>query len=122
MADQLALQQRHGIPADEMNVLWQQAQALLAQPGLQRFFNASQYLSAHNEMPYVNAKGELKRIDRLVEFESEVWVLDYKTSASHDTAPYRVQMGEYRSAMQSVYAGKKVCCALVFADGSLGEI
>ncbi|HUX91282.1 MAG TPA: UvrD-helicase domain-containing protein [Gallionellaceae bacterium] len=121
LAEQAALQAQCGIPAEEIAVLWQQAQALLAQPALQRFFDASQHRRAHNEMPYVNAQGELKRIDRLVEFENEVWVLDYKTGASHDPAPYRAQMAEYRSAMQSVHAGKSVRCALVFADGTLSE-
>ena len=122
VADQAVLQTKCAIPADEIAALWQQANALLAQPELQRFFDTSQYQNASNEMPYVNAQGELKRIDRLVEFDSEVWVLDYKTSANHDTAPYRVQMAEYRSAMQSVYTGKKVCCALLFTDGTLSEV
>jgi ATP-dependent helicase/nuclease subunit A len=121
-AGQAALQLQYGIPVEEMDALWQQANALLAQPALQRFFNAAQYSSAHNEMPYVNAQGELKRIDRLVEFEAEVWVLDYKTSASHDSAPYRAQMAEYHNAMQSIYSNKKVHCALLFADGTLSEM
>jgi ATP-dependent helicase/nuclease subunit A len=122
VADQAYLQVQCGVPAHEMDALWKQAHALLAQPKLQRFFDTRQYQNANNEMPYVNAQGELKRIDRLVEFDSEVWVLDYKTSTSHETAPYRAQMAEYRSAMQSVYAGKKVCCALLFTDGTLCEM
>ena len=73
-------------------------------------------------MPYVNAKGELKRIDRLVEFDGEVWVLDYKLGGSEDAARYRAQMQEYRAAMQAVYAGRKVRCALLFADGALSEV
>jgi ATP-dependent helicase/nuclease subunit A len=121
-ADQAALQAQYAIPAEEMGGLWRQAQALLAQPDLQRFFNASHYLGAHNEMPYVNAQGELKRIDRLVEFAAEVWVLDYKTGASLDPAPYLAQMAEYHSAIQSVYENKIVRCALVFSDGTLKEV
>ena len=115
-------QQRLAIPSAEMDSLWQQAQALLAQASLQRFFDPQHYLSASNEMPYVNAKGELKRIDRLVEFDDEVWVLDYKTGADKDPAPYRAQLAEYRAAMQAVYVSKKVRCALVFADGVLSEV
>ncbi len=115
------LQQRLGIPSDEMEPLWQQAQALLASPQLARFFDAKQYRSACNEMPYVNAIGELKRIDRLVEFDDEVWVLDYKLGDSEDVARYHSQMQEYRAAMQSVYAGKVVRCALLFGDGTLHE-
>ena len=73
-------------------------------------------------MPYVNARGELKRIDRLVEFDDEVWVLDYKTGDSADPAPYRAQLAEYRVVMQTVYTSKKVRCALLFGNGELKEI
>ena len=120
--NKVELQQRLSIPADEIDALWQQAQHLLAQPALQRFFDAQHYQSACNEMSYVNAAGELKRIDRLVEFDDEVWVLDYKLGDSEDAARYRAQMQEYRAAMQAVHAGKKVRCALVFAEGTLHEI
>ncbi|KXS33803.1 MAG: Exodeoxyribonuclease V [Candidatus Gallionella acididurans] len=122
MTDKAALQVQCGIPPGEMDSLLRQAQALLAQASLQRFFDPQHYLAASNEMSYVNAAGELKRIDRLVEFGGEVWVLDYKTGDSADSAPYRAQMLEYRTAMQSVYAGKKVRCALLFADGELSEV
>jgi len=122
MTDKAALQAQCGIPPGEMDSLLRQAQALLAQPSLQRFFDPQHYLAASNEMSYVNAAGELKRIDRLVEFAGEVWVLDYKTGDSADPAPYRAQMLEYRTAMQAIYAGKKVRCALVFADGVLSEV
>ena len=116
------LQQRLGIPAEEIESLWQQAQHLLTSPQLARFFDPQHYRSASNEMPYVNAQGELKRIDRLVEFDDEVWVLDYKLGDSEDASRYRAQMQEYRAAMQTVYAGKTVRCALLFADGILSEV
>jgi ATP-dependent helicase/nuclease subunit A len=115
-------QQRLGIPPNEMDALWQQAQHLLISPQLTRFFDPQQYLSACNETPYVNAAGEMKRIDRLVEFDDEVWVLDYKLGDSGNTAHYRAQMEEYRSAMQAVYTGKAIRCALLFADGVLHEM
>ena len=116
------LQTRYGIPSGEMESLWQQAQALLAQSPLQRFFDPQYYRSACNEMSYANARGELKRIDRLVEFDDEVWVLDYKTGETANPSPYRAQMLEYRTAMQAVYANKRVRCALLFADGALCEV
>jgi ATP-dependent helicase/nuclease subunit A len=122
LGEREALRQQCGIPAEEMDALWQQVQALLALAPLQRFFDPQHYRHACNEMPYVNARGELKRIDRLVEFEEEVWVLDYKIGESADLVPYRAQMQEYRSAMQTVYAGKTVRCALVFAEGTLCEV
>jgi ATP-dependent helicase/nuclease subunit A len=122
LSDKDELRQRCGIPSSEMDTLWQQAQHLLAMPTLQRFFDPEKYHCACNEMPYVNAQGELKRIDRLVEFDDEVWVLDYKTAAKPEVAPYRTQMLEYRAAMQAVHNGKMVRCALLFADGVLLEV
>ncbi|MBI5626403.1 MAG: UvrD-helicase domain-containing protein [Nitrosomonadales bacterium] len=121
-AQRAELQHRLAIPSTEIDSLWQQAQHLLTLPQLARFFDAQQYRRACNEMPYVNSRGELKRIDRLVEFDDEVWVLDYKLGDREDAARYRAQMLEYCSAMQAVYAGKMVRCALVFADGVLSEM
>jgi len=120
--DEAELQQRLTIPSSEMATLWQQTQHLLTLPHLARFFDAQQYRSACNELPYINANGELKRIDRLVEFDDEMWVLDYKLGGSEDAGRYRAQMREYQAAMQSVYAGKAVRCALVFADGQFVEV
>jgi len=120
--DEGELRQRLAIPADEMDNLLQQAQSLIAKPSLQRFFEPRNYRSASNELPYVNSSGELKRIDRLVEFDDEVWVLDYKLGDAEDAARYRPQMLEYRAAMQTVYTGKTVHCALLFADGILSKV
>jgi len=114
--------QRCGIPEAEFDALLEQAQSLLAQPHLQCYFDPLHYRIACNEMPYVDAQGELKRIDRLVEFDSEVWVLDYKLGDSGDVVRHRAQMQGYRDAMRTVYAGRPVRCALVFADGTLQEM
>jgi len=120
--DKTELQQRLAIPDEEIDVLWQHAQQLLASKQLARFFDPKQYQSACNEMPYVNAQGELKRIDRLVEFDDEVWVLDYKLGDADDPTRHGAQMREYRDAMRSVYADKAVRSALVFANGMLDEV
>ncbi len=122
MADKAALQLQFDISSADMESLWQQVQNLLALPALQRFFDPQHYRGACNEMSYVNARGELRRIDRLVEFDDEVWVLDYKTGAPSDFLSHSVQMEEYRVAMQAVYAGKIVRCALLYSDGTLCEI
>jgi ATP-dependent helicase/nuclease subunit A len=120
--DQTELQQRLAIPADEGETLWQQAQFILSQSELQRYFEPSQYHAAVNELAYVNAAGELKRIDRLVEFADEVWVLDYKLGDAENAVRYQSQMAEYRVAMQAIYVTKKVRCALLFADGTWREM
>ena len=116
------LRRRCGIPREEYEGLLQQAQRLMAQPELQPYFDPAKYRKAYNEMPYVDAQGAVKRIDRLVEFDDEVWVLDYKTGEASAPEKYRAQMSEYREAMQAAYAGRPVRCALLFGDGVLREI
>ncbi len=121
-AEEAEMQRITDIPQVEMNSLWGTVHYLYNAPHLARFFDARQYLNASNEMPYINAKGELKRIDRLVEFEKEVWILDYKLGDSEDATRYFAQMHEYRIAMQAMYINKIVRCALIFADGKLDEV
>ena len=121
-ANERELKHRISIPPVEFDSLRNQASQLLASPHLKRFFDPKHFKTASNEIPYINTSGELKRIDRLVEFESEVWVLDYKSGENEDAARYHDQMQEYRTAMQTIFANKIIRCALVFADGNFVEM
>jgi ATP-dependent helicase/nuclease subunit A len=101
---------------------------ILASPELRPFFDPAQHLAAHNELEYLDAAGQRRRIDRLVEFEAEVWVLDYKTGgleepdlAAH-AQPHLAQLADYRRAMAHLYPVKRVRCGLIFGDGRLYEI
>lgn len=99
------------------------ARALMAAPHLRRFFDPQLYLKAHNELTFVDRGGALRRIDRLVEFEHEVWVLDYKTGGLSEpdparrAEPYLAQIASYRQAMSVLYPDRPVFAALIFADG-----
>jgi ATP-dependent helicase/nuclease subunit A len=99
------------------------ARHIIQQPHLQRFFNPQHYQTAHNEHAYLRADGSTYRIDRLVVFADEVWVLDYKTDQQLSTAAliarYQDQLAEYHSAMQCCYPAHKVCCGLITSAGEL---
>jgi ATP-dependent helicase/nuclease subunit A len=103
----------------EFAPVWEQASALLGAPQLRRFYDASQFLRAENELE-VLAGTDLKRIDRLVEFDDEVWILDYKSGAD-ERAAWRVQLANYRTILKPLFAQKKLRTAVVLADGSLEE-
>ncbi|MBY0578261.1 MAG: UvrD-helicase domain-containing protein [Burkholderiales bacterium] len=92
---------------------------ILDSPGLKRFFDPDLYVCARNEVSYATEQGEIRRMDRLVEFKEEVWILDYKTGDMK--VSYRAQLEEYRIAMRSIFA-KPVRCALIFRDGTLLEV
>jgi len=86
-------------------------------------FDPQSHLRAHNELEFIDGNGRLARIDRLVEFETEIWLLDYKTGglAEADLAlrslPHLEQMAGYRAAAVQLFAGKPVRVALAYADG-----
>ena len=109
-------------------VLWTQAHTLLADPDLGRFFDPGRHRRALSELPILTDTGELRRLDRVVEFDDEVWVLDYKTGSYAGVAgtvletEYRLQIEDYCAALRRVYADKTVRGGLLFADGSRVEI
>jgi ATP-dependent helicase/nuclease subunit A len=123
ITDRPWLQELLCVEEAEFESLWSDAHAILAAPHLQRFFDPTQYLSARNEVAFVGAGGELRRIDRLVEFADEIWVLDYKTGDAPDAlGRHRVQLDVYRQAMATLAAGKTVRAALILAGGHLEPV
>lgn len=119
----LCLQQMTHIPAPQLPGLLKQAEKLINNPELQRFFNPEQYLSASNELSMIDPQGQLKRIDRLVEYDEEIWILDYKSSytmtSEHD---YYEQLRHYRRAMAEIYPDKPIYCALILGNGELSPV
>jgi ATP-dependent helicase/nuclease subunit A len=118
------LQRDLGLAEHDFAPMWTEAQRILAAPELQRFFDPLQYKRAANEVSYMIETGEVRRIDRLVEFDEEMWVLDYKTGDPKTIDPalmeqYRGQLAEYCAAMRRLYARRRVSGAIVFADGAV---
>jgi len=112
------------ISALEWPLFKQAAQAIIQAPELQAFFDASRYQRALNEVEFALPGGKTGRIDRLVETEFDLWVLDYK-SGSADAglmSNYREQLSAYRLAISAIFPDKIVRCALIFADAKLLEI
>ena len=110
---------QYGLTGREDESVARDAKSILESPLLRKFFDPQCHVRAMNEVAYVSESGEIRRIDRLVEFEEEIWILDYKTGEMRPI--YRDQLQEYRTAMQSVFR-KPVRCGLVFTDGSLFEV
>jgi ATP-dependent helicase/nuclease subunit A len=103
-------------------VVQAQAGTILSRPGLQRFFDPARYAAARNEMDVI-ADGRLLRLDRVVFFDDEVWILDYKRAFLEvERSSYESQLAQYRSAMGAVVGVRRVRSALITVDGSLWEL
>ena len=98
---------------------------ILSLPELAPAFDPTQFLRAHNELEFLDEAGRWARMDRLVEFEAEVWVLDYKTGGLGEVdlvrraGPHLEQMARYEQAARSLFPDKTVRTALVFGDGQV---
>ncbi|MDP1925392.1 MAG: UvrD-helicase domain-containing protein [Thiobacillus sp.] len=106
-----------------------EARALLAQPHLARFFDPAQYRRAHNELALLDASGRAQRLDRVVEFDDAIWLLDYKTGADDCRASetvvierHRPQLTAYQTLLAALYPDRPVHAALLLADGRLVSI
>ena len=121
-AERATLYRSLGTPS-RFDEAWDRATQILQAPQLDGFFNPDIYLRARNELSYVRADGSLRRIDRVVEFADEIWVLDYKTGEQESVeallARYRVQVEEYRQAVSTLMPGKPVRSGLITAEGDL---
>ena len=118
-----------GISEAEFESLLTVAHGIIDEPALSRFFDPGQYIRAINELSYVSDSGELRRIDRVVEFAEDIWILDYKTGDVADPGdveaavrPYRKQLDGYRAAVSVLMPGKPVRSALIFSGGRLHQV
>ncbi|SFI00613.1 ATP-dependent helicase/nuclease subunit A [Collimonas sp. OK307] len=99
-----------------------QAQTILGQADLAHFFNPALHLHARNEMEII-ADNVVLRFDRVVIFDDEVWILDYKRNLlDNERAAYTTQLRTYRQAAQAVFGDKRLRTALLTVDGRLSEI
>ena len=89
---------------------------------LSRFFDPAQYRFARNEMEIVSGAG-VARFDRVVMFDDELWILDYKRNLfDSERAAYTAQLARYRIAAQDVFPDLKIRTALITVDGKLTEV
>jgi ATP-dependent helicase/nuclease subunit A len=129
VADEDWLRARLAIPEDTFRPLLDVAREILARPALRRFFDPAAYVRARNELAFVDRTGELRRMDRVVEFADEAWVLDYKTGAPPDPAQvdaaaafHAPQLNEYAAALRALLPGVRVRALVIFAAGLHAEI
>ena len=107
--------------ADDQGAAAIVAQRILHAPALQKFFRREYFIAAHNELEIavmIDGEARIQRIDRLVEFADEAWVLDYKTGTV-DPEQHRAQIEAYCDAVVPLYPGRTVRGAVIDSEGEL---
>ncbi len=102
------------------------ARTLLTQPHLARFFDPKHYRRAFSELTLLDGNGRQQRLDRVVEFDDSVWLIDYKTgddsrslTGAELAERHRAQLAGYQILLAGLYPDKPLHAALLLADGRL---
>lgn len=93
-----------------------EAQAVIAAPALQAYFDPAHYRRAWNEVPLLDGE-VLGVMDRLVDDGERLWILDYKTRRGIDDAvslaDHQPQLQAYRDGVRRLWPGREVRAGLV---------
>ncbi|KZD12306.1 double-strand break repair helicase AddA [Oceanibaculum pacificum] len=116
----------HGLDAAQVAAYAAEALAVLDDPTFGAIFGPGSVA----EVPVVGRIGQGEdsivisgQIDRLLVSETEALIVDYKTNRpppleAHQVSPvYLRQMASYQAALEAVYPGRAIRCALLWTDG-----
>lgn len=76
-------------------------------------------ITIYTEKEIISKNGGLKRIDRLIVFKNEVWIIDFKSSKD-DYAAHLKQVEEYKEIVGSLYPNYLIKGFIVYLDN--GEV
>ncbi|HJS32247.1 MAG TPA: double-strand break repair helicase AddA, partial [Alphaproteobacteria bacterium] len=112
----------HGLAPAEQDEIARETLAIFATPDFAALFGPA----SRAEAPIVGRVGDRVisgQVDRLCVLPHEVLVVDYKTNRPPPESPSRVpelyysQMAAYRAALERIYPGREVRCALLWTVG-----
>ncbi len=114
------------IDAKLMNGAFQAAQTILSQPHLLNYFDPSKYLNAWNELDLIDENSNLFKVDRLVELNEKLVILDYKLNipaqGTDALSKYENQIKKYAEIIRKLRVDKVVEGYLVDQYGDIYQI
>ena len=76
--------------------------------------------SIKREQEYVDSKGRLLRMDRVIIDEDRVTVMDYKTGSEKKAeASHLSQLRNYMNVLKGLYPDKEICGLIAYVDRSV---
>jgi ATP-dependent helicase/nuclease subunit A len=122
----LAYLRRQEVNTEDAEALVAETLAILNHPVFAPLFAAGSRaeVAVAAELPELGNVRISGQIDRLAVTADAVLIVDFKTNrpppVDVEQTPrlYRAQMALYRAALQKIYPGKRIACALVWTDGA----
>jgi ATP-dependent helicase/nuclease subunit A len=106
--------------------LMERVQVVLDTPTLKPYLTEGQWLQAWNELDIADQQGRGYRIDRLVEFDDHLAILDYKLTIPEEGSEaynkYRMQLNNYKVELKRIREDKPAKAFLISAKGEIKEV
>lgn len=115
-----------GVSDELANKALDQANIVLHTQELAQFLTSNQWVQAWNEIDVVSLDGKSFRLDRLVEFDDHLAILDYKLTipevGSEAHNKYLTQLNNYKQELGRIRPDKPAKAYLISAKGEIREI
>ena len=106
--------------------LLHQVKTVLEAVKLKRYLSSGEWIAAWNELDLVSAGGKGSRMDRLVELDDHLAIIDYKLTipavGSEKYEKYRKQLQGYQVGLKAIRKDKTIKTFLISALGELHEV
>ena len=115
-----------GIDQEHAQTLMARAKEVLDAAELKPYLVSGEWIQAWNELDIANKEGKSYRMDRLVEFDDHIAIIDYKLTiperGSEKYENYRKQLKNYQAELARMRSDKPNKAFLVSAEGKIHEL
>ncbi len=106
--------------------LMERVQCVMDTPKLKPYLTENQWVQAWNEIDIADAQGKSYRMDRLVEFDDHLAILDYKLTIPEEDSEaynkYRAQLNNYKQELGRIRPDKPAKAYLISSKGEIQEM
>jgi ATP-dependent helicase/nuclease subunit A len=114
------------IDQEQAQKLITRTQTVLEAPELKPYLTSGQWVQAWNELDIASEEGKSYRMDRLVELEDHLAIIDYKLTipkeGSEKYEQYRKQLQNYQTELTRIRKDKPNKAYLISAEGEIVEV
>jgi ATP-dependent helicase/nuclease subunit A len=115
-----------GVDQGHAQKLISRTNAVLEAPELKRYLTSGQWIQAWNELDIASEEGKSYRMDRLVELDDHLAIIDYKLTIpepnSEKYEKYRKQLQGYQTELTRIRKDKPNKAYLISAEGKMVEV
>ncbi|MBU3550273.1 UvrD-helicase domain-containing protein [Polynucleobacter sp. MWH-Berg-3C6] len=114
------------VDAEQAKALMNHAKTILEAPALKPYLTSGQWIQAWNELDIASQEGKSYRMDRLVELDDHLAIIDYKLTipevGSKQYEQYRAQLKSYQVELTRIRKDKSNRAYLISSKGEMVEV